>query len=182
IFRLDHQRRRRLPPNTLQRCQYFHDDGAAFVERRLEYTLALVQRLQPRLRCVDAGFDVAATRGGIDKLLIERGAIGANRLDLLLQLSLFLYRHPLLGARCIEFLIMLLERIQARLCRVWRRGSRLRRWNLRRWNLDRRRWPDRTLREGGGVGSERQHESQCRTEHKARVGAARPSENHRVQG
>ena len=94
VFRLDQKRRRWLAADPLQRCKNFNDHGAPFVERRPELLFALVERPQTRLRGVDACFDVADMSGGIDELLIERGAVGANCLDLLLELALALQATP----------------------------------------------------------------------------------------
>jgi len=71
----------------------------------------LVERFQPRLRCVDTRFDVADVAGGIDELLIECSAIGADCVDLLLEAELFVGCHPLLRACRVEFMVMLLKRI-----------------------------------------------------------------------
>src|SRR6202034_2604567 len=114
--------------------------------------------------------------GSIDELLIERGAVGADRLDLLLELALLFERHFLLRARRIKLLVVLLERICGGKCR---RGG-CRRWNCR-WNLSDRRGRRLGLGKSCPIGSERKRKCQCRAEHKARIGAARPAENHCVQ-
>ncbi len=183
ILGLHDQRRRRFVPHPLQGGEDFDDHGAALVERFAKQPLALVERLEARLRRLDAGLDVAHPRGGIDELLIERAPIVGNRRDLALELLLVLGRDALLGARGIELLIMLPERVGIHVQRHARRGRR-RRGNLGGGGLCR---PGGGLSRGGlgegsEVGAERQGKSQRRSEHKARIGAARPAENHRLQG
>ena len=111
ILGLHDQRRRRFVPHPLQGGEDFDDHGAALVERFAKQPLALVERLEARLRRLDAGLDVAHARGGIDELLIERAPIVGNRRDLALELLLVLGRDALPGARGIELLIMLPERV-----------------------------------------------------------------------
>jgi hypothetical protein len=135
------------------------------------------ERLQPRPRRVDVGFDVADPRRGVDELLVERAPIRADGLDLALEFGLGLQDRALPGARAVEFLIALLEDIEIGLRRRARHGGN--RW---RGNLSGRRRRRGILGERGQVGAERQRKRQSRAEHEARIGAARSSENHRVQG
>ena len=64
------------------------------------------------MRRVDLGLDVADARGGVDELLIELAPVFAERLDFALELGLAFRRLALLGARGVEFLIVLLERVR----------------------------------------------------------------------
>ena len=111
ILRPHHQRRRRLAADALQRGEDFDDHGAALVERFLKVLFPLVERLQARLRRLDVGLDVADARRGIDELLIERAAVVAEGLDLELELGLASADCALLGARRVELLVVLLERV-----------------------------------------------------------------------
>ena len=54
---------------------------------------------------------VAHARGGVDELLIERAPIGAEGVDLPPEFRLAFCRLALFGARRVEFLIVLLERV-----------------------------------------------------------------------
>jgi hypothetical protein len=172
--------------------------GAAVVERFLKKPFLKVERFKARLGGVDIGFDVADLRSGVDELQIEFAAIRAQRPDLAAQLGLGFHRIALPRARGLEFLVACFECVWAN-----RRGCRSRRW---RRSLDGRGLSRRGLRESGRIcseiGAKRQHEYQSRTkhggtehirtehirtehiptEHLARIGSARPSENHQVQG
>ena len=82
--------------------------------------LPFVERLEPRLRRIDARLDVADVSGTVDELLIERRAIGVDRLDFALEFDLRVQRRPLLGTGRVEFLIVLPEHVGCRLCRCGR--------------------------------------------------------------
>ncbi len=177
VLGLDQQRRRRPAADPLQGGEDFHDGGLPLRERRREQMFAVVERLEARLRRLDARFDVTHARGGVDELGIERAAVGAERLDLALELGLVFLGLAPSGAGGFELLIALLERVGVGLGRRGGRGRALR---------CRRRPADRGIRRGlgkrGQVRPERQHDSQSRTEHKARIRAARSAENHSIQG
>ena len=170
-------------PDPLQGGENLDDHGAAFVERFLKKTFLLVERLETSFGRLDACFDAAHARGGIDELLVERPPIVAERLDLAFELGLVLRRLALPGARRFEFLIALLESI-----RIGRRRSGRRRLGgevghrTRRDRRLHRRLGGRGLGERSRICAERQGKRQGGAEHKARIGAARPTENHRVQG
>ena len=171
-------------PDPLQGGENFDDHRAAFVERFLKKALLLVERLETSFGRLDACFDAAHARGGIDELLVERAPIVAERLDLAFELGLVFRRLALLGARRFEFLIALLESI-----RIGRRRSGRRR--LRR-EVGHRTAARPALAAGGlaggvwasaaGLAPSGSAKRQGGAEHKARIGAARPTENHRVQG
>src|ERR1700689_4923401 len=118
--------------------------------------------------------------GSVDELLIERAPVGADGLDLELEPGLGFQGRALLGARGIELLVVLLERVEI----GFRRRARDDRWRWNLWRWDLGGWGLRRgiLSERGEVGAERQYECQGRAEHEARIGAARPSKNHRFQG
>ena len=187
ILRPHHERRRRLPPDALQGGEYFDNHVAALGERFTKQFFLLIEWLQASPRRVDTGLDVADSRGGADEILIKFATVLAQRLDLDPQLGLALHRIALAGERGVEFLIVLLERVDLIRRRCDGRGRRrgrtsrtLRGWRSCRGELRRR------LGECDGIRAEvcadRQHKGQGRAEHKARIGAARASENHRVQG
>ena len=103
-----------------------------------------------------------------------------------LELGLGFQGRTLLGARGVKLLIVLLEHVEIGFCRRargwddrWRRDL----WPRHLWRRDLGSWSLRRgiLGERGEVGAERQYERQSRAEHEARIGAARPSKNHRVQ-
>ena len=83
IIRLHQQSGRRLLGYALESSEDFHDRAAPFVQRLLKNLRALIERLQPRLICVDLGLDLAHARRGSDQLLIERTAVLAQHPDLL---------------------------------------------------------------------------------------------------
>ena len=56
--------------------------------RNIELRLTSLERLEPCLRRIDAGFDIADVSGTVDELLIKRRAIGADRIDFALELYL----------------------------------------------------------------------------------------------
>ena len=179
VLRPHQQGRRRLMADPLQRREDLDDDAAALLERSAKNMFALVERLGARLRRFDAGLDVAHARGGVDELLVERAPIVTDRVDFPLELRLDFRRLALLGASRLEFLIVLFEgvRVGSRGCGSGRGG----RWprdpgerNLRRP----RRLNGRSLSERGQACAERECQSQGRPEHKARISAARPAENH----
>src|ERR1700724_4001249 len=91
----------------------------------------LVERLQARLRRLDVGLDVADAGGGVDELLVERAAVGADGLDLELELGLGLQGRALLGACGVELLVVLLEHVEIGFCRRGRGRDGRWRWNLR---------------------------------------------------
>ncbi len=136
-----------------------------------------------RRACVVSMFvlDVADVGGGVDELLIERAPVGADGLDLELESGLGFQGRALLGARGVELLVVLLEHVEIGFCR--RARGRDDRWRRDLWRRNLGGWGLRRgiLSERGEVGAERQHECQSRAEHEARIGAARPSKNHRVQ-
>jgi hypothetical protein len=194
VFRLDQKRGRRLPPDTLEGCQNLNDDVAAICERFLKQMFLIVEWQETRPGRLDTGFDVADTCGGVDQLLVELGSILTQRLDFAPELGLAVCRIALLGAHRIEFLILLLERVRAgrrRRCR-WRRSNGGRRRKIRDRSLGDGRLRQRRLidvrlarlrlSESTAARSKRERQCQCRSEHKARISSARPSENHRVQG
>ena len=79
------QRRRRPVADALQRRQHLADHGAAAVERFADSAFVVVERLEPLLRRCDLRFDAAQARGGVDQVLIELAAVGADLLDLALE-------------------------------------------------------------------------------------------------
>ena len=82
IFRPHDERRRRLAAHTLQSGEDLDDHVAALIERLTQQLFLLVERHQARPRRVDIRFDIADSRGGADKVLIEFMAVLAQRLDL----------------------------------------------------------------------------------------------------
>jgi hypothetical protein len=89
------------------------------LQRRLDNLRPFVERLEPCLRRIDARFDIADVSGTVDELLVKCCAVGADRLDFAFEFYLRVQRRPLLGAGCVEFLIVLLEHVG---CRLRRRG------------------------------------------------------------
>ena len=192
ILRPHDQRRRRLPPDTLQSGENFDDHVAAVIERLAQQLFLLVEWRKTHPRGVDISFDVAHSRGGVDEILVKFAAVLSQRLDLDAQLGLTLHGLALPGQRGVEVLVVLPDRINLIRGR-WRGPRRSRRRGnraLRRGICGRRRFRrlspcDGTCPETGGkictkTCTNRQHQS--RAEHKARIGAARPSENYRFQG
>ena len=114
ILGLDQQRRRRLMPDPLQRRENLDDRGAPLVERFAKQLFLLVERLEARLRRLDARLDIAHARRGVDELLVERAPIVAERVDLALELRLAFRRLALPRARRFEFLIALFEGVRHR--------------------------------------------------------------------
>ena len=172
-------------PNPLQHSEDFDDRGAPLVERFANTTFLVVERLQARLRRLDAGLDIAHARRGVDELLIERAPIVAKRVDLAPSFAWLSADSRSLRARGIEFLIVLLESVGIGLS-VGTLGADAAggtgAWADGRLNRACRGFGRWRLRECGQIGAERQRQSQSRTEHKARIGAARSAENHVVQG
>ncbi len=84
--------------DALQRRQHLADDGAAAVERFADIVFAVVERLEALLRRLDLGFDAAQPRGGVDQVLRQFAAVGADLLDLALEGGLGLGRFALLVA------------------------------------------------------------------------------------
>jgi hypothetical protein len=171
----------------LQSGENFDDGGAPFVERFLKQALPVVERFEARSRRFNAGLDFAHVRGRVDQLLIERAPIVSDRLYFVLELGLVFRRLALRGARGFELLIARFQRLGVGVRLLgWLDG---RRRKGRRGHLRCRRPADagrdlgrRRLRQRGQIGSERQQDSQSRAKHKARIGVARPAENHRLQG
>ena len=181
VFGPNQQRRRRLTPDALEGGEDFNDRGTAFIEGLANGVLLVVERLEPHTRRLDGCLYIADARGGVDELLVERAAIVPNAFDLAPKLRLAFRRRPFLRPNSVEFLIVLLERVGIALRRCHWHGGRWRR-NCRRLPRARRHLTGWGLRECGHIGAKRQHKSQCRAEHKARISAARPFENHGVQG
>ena len=159
--------------DALQGRKNLDDCGPPLVERFLKNLFARVERLEPRLRVIDLCLDVAHRRCRFDELLVERAPIFAERLDLQSELGLAVRRLALPGPYRVELLIMLPDRIVG-----GRRGRRSGRGQCR----PRRNLGSRRLREGSHVGAKRQRQSQRRAEQQARIGWARPSENHAFHG
>ena len=74
--------------------------------------LVVVERLEPRFGRRDLRFDVADAAGGVDQVLVELAAVGADLLDLALERGLGLDRLALRIARGLEVLVALLERVE----------------------------------------------------------------------
>ena len=70
--------------DALQRRQHLGDDRAAAVERGANAALAVVERLEADLRRFDRGFGGAQASGGVDQILRQLAAVGADLLDLAL--------------------------------------------------------------------------------------------------
>ncbi|MEY9281844.1 hypothetical protein ABIA03_003036 [Bradyrhizobium yuanmingense] len=117
------QRRRRAPAGALQGRQHLDDVGTARIQRSAHLLLAAVQRSQPRFGLVDLGFHGAHIGGGVDQLLIELGAVLAERGDLGLQLGLRFFRASLPRARGLQLLLALLDRIGRDRCGLRRRRN-----------------------------------------------------------
>ena len=86
--------------------------------------LAAVERRQPRFGLVDLGLDGADIGGGVDQLLIELGAVLAERGDLGLELGLQLPRRSSAArARGLQLLLALLDGVGRDGRGLWRRRS-----------------------------------------------------------
>ncbi|HZQ12830.1 MAG TPA: hypothetical protein VFB31_08485 [Pseudolabrys sp.] len=142
--------------DSLQRRQHFADHGAAAVERSLDAALVVVERRQARLRSLDLGLDAAQPRRGIDQVLVELAAIGADLLDLALEGGFGVGRFALRLARRLELLVVLLERVEALGLVVWRCRLRIERPGER----------------------ERQGQAQSGQQRQARIAAHPPKANH----
>ena len=81
VFRAGDQGRRRTMADALKRGEHFADDGAAGVERGAQRALIVVERLEADLRCLDGLFGCAQASGGVDQILRELAAVGADLLD-----------------------------------------------------------------------------------------------------
>ena len=108
------------------------DVGAARLQRGAHLLLAAVERAQPRFGFVDLGLDGPHIGCGIDQLLIELGAVLAERGDLGLELGLRFLGALLPRAGGLELLLALLDRIGRGGRRLWRgRNYRTLRLSLR---------------------------------------------------
>ena len=118
-----------MVPNPLQHGENFDHRSPPFVERLAQYSFLLVKGFQPRLGCVDAGFEVAYAGRRINKLLIKRATVRGKALHFMPELGLALGRLPFFLPRRVEFLIALFNRVGidfgpvARCGRGWRRGQ-----------------------------------------------------------
>ena len=112
ILRTGDQRRRRTVADTLECGQHFADHGAAPVERFANAAFIVVERLEPRFRRRDLRLNAADAAGGIDQVLVELAAIGAQLFDLALERGLGLDRSALRIAHSLEVLVVLLERVK----------------------------------------------------------------------
>ena len=88
VFGTDHQSRRRLAPDALQRGDHFNDDRAPLLERFLQRTFLFIEPVEPVLGGADIGFDLAHPCRGIDQLDIELAAILSEHFDFAAQLGL----------------------------------------------------------------------------------------------
>ena len=98
--------------DALKRGQHLADDGAAAVERFADIVLAVVERLEALLRGSDLGFEAAQTAGGIDQVLRQLAAVGADLFDLAIEGGLGFCGLALTLARGLEFLVVSLEGIE----------------------------------------------------------------------
>ena len=98
--------------DALKRGQHLRDGGAPPFERLAKRTLAVVERLEPRLGFGDPVFGVAQPRGPIDQGLIELAAVFADGVDLVFELGLDFRGLLLLGADRLKLLVALAQRIE----------------------------------------------------------------------
>src|SRR5665213_2163121 len=97
---------------ALERRQHFADHGAAAFERFANAALVVVERLEPRFRRCNFRFDAANTTGGVDQVLIELAAVGAELFDFPLERGLGFGRLAL-GIACgLEVLVWLFQRVK----------------------------------------------------------------------
>ena len=89
----------------------------------------VVERLEPRFGRRDLAFDAAQPGGGVDQILVELAAVGAELFDLALERGLGLDRLALRVARGLQFLVALLEGVELVRCRSRRRSAHTRRGN-----------------------------------------------------
>ncbi len=166
----------------MQGGEYFDNYIAALGERLTKQFLLFIEWLEAGPCRIDIVFDASDPRGSADEVLIKFATVLAQRLDLDPQLGLILYRVALARERGVEFLVVLLDRVACN-GRGRRRGQSSRTLCGGRSCGRDLRW---SLGKCDGICAEvyanRQHKGQNRAEHKARIGAARASENHRVQG
>ena len=108
----DHERRRGLPADPLQRRQHLGDEAAPLLQRGPQRLLLVVERIETLLRLRRALLHVDDAGGGLDDLLIEFSPVVPDRLDLALELGLVLENPALLGAKLFELLVALLERVE----------------------------------------------------------------------
>ena len=103
----------------MQRRQHFADDGAVAIERFADASFVFIERLDAGFGGDDLAFDAAQAAGGVDQILVELAAVGAELFDLALERGFVLGRLALRLARGIEFVVALLDGVEffiGRLC------------------------------------------------------------------
>src|SRR4029079_17497629 len=107
------ERRRPLASDALQRRKHFRNGIVPLLQGNAQRLLAVLQRLQARLRLPNAVFHRGNARCGVDDLLVELATIVADLLDLALELGLVLKRAALLRTQLFELLVALLELVES---------------------------------------------------------------------
>src|SRR6516225_12238643 len=111
-----------MAANPLQGREHLGNDVAALLQEDAQRLLAIVQLGKARFRLLDPIFHRGYPRGRIQNLLVELAAVVPNELDLSLELCLLFQGFSLLGAERLEFLVALLETVEARgRCEIQRR-------------------------------------------------------------
>src|SRR5262249_44846776 len=88
------------------------DRGLPAVERLAQSLFIVVERLEADLRRLDFRFDAAQARRGVDQILVELAAVGADLLDLAFDRGLGIRRLALLAVQLFEILVVLLEQVE----------------------------------------------------------------------
>ena len=98
--------------DALQSRQHLADDGAPSFERLADAALVFVERFEPRFGRGDLRFDAADAAGGIDQVLVELAAVGADLFDLALERGFGFDRFSLRVTRGLEVLVVLFEGVE----------------------------------------------------------------------